>query len=499
MPSPSLRAQRVCFSFSDRPLLDDVSFHLAPGWTGLVGANGCGKSTLLELLSGARRPSSGQVRVEPAHARVALCPQRVDEPDASVHAFAEAVDGDARRLAGLLALDRAPLDRWPTLSPGERKRWQVGAALWQAPTVLLLDEPTNHLDAAATALLVRALERFDGIGVLVSHDRALLSRRTTATLRLHDGQARLWPLPFDEARAAWLEDERLHRERRETAVARLDAEARRLDEARRRHEASTRQRSTGARVKSKHDGDARTLGADFRAEMAEKSHAAALRRTARRADDAREAADALRVRDEPGRDLFLKDEPCPRPVVLSFSGDVRHPGGPPLLRDVAVQLRRGEHVAVTGDNGAGKSTLLAALLAVADLPDERVLWLPQELAARDAVDDLARLRALAKEERGRVLQLVDALGVDPDDLLRTSAPSPGEARKLRLALGLGRGAWLAVLDEPENHLDLPSLERLEAALAAFPGALLLVSHDEALVARVAHHRWRLADGHLSTR
>jgi ATPase subunit of ABC transporter with duplicated ATPase domains len=155
-------------------------------------------------------------------------------------------------------------------------------------------------------------------------------------------------------------------------------------------------------------------------------------------------------------------------------------------------------VAVTGPNGAGKSTLLAALLAAAALPDERVLWLPQDLSASEAGDDLARLRALPKAQRGRVLQLVDALGVDPDDLLRTAAPSPGEARKLRLALGLGQSAWLAELDEPENHLDLPSLERLEAALAAFPGALLLVSHDEALVDRVASVRWRVGGGRVAT-
>lgn len=511
MPSPSLRAQRVCFSFSDRLLLDDVTFHLAAGWTGLVGANGSGKSTLLQLLAGALRPRSGVVRREPEGACVALCPQRVEAPDDEVRAFADAWDGEARRLRGRLHLDAPMLARWPTLSPGERKRWQVGAALWRAPDVLLLDEPTNHLDAPATALLERALSRFDGVGVLVSHDRALLSRLTTATLRLDGGAARLWPLPFGAAHEAWLAEEAQLRERREDASRRLRVEARRLDDARRRLESSTRQRSVGARMRDPNDSDARTLGADFRAEQAERAHAAALRRNARRADAAREAADALTVRDAPGRELFLRDEPCPRPVVLSFSGDVTvgrrrvtapGPLPPPspaeservLLRAVSLRLARGEHVAITGPNGAGKSTLLAALRAAADLPDERVLWLPQDTSAADADADLAALRALPNAERGRVLQLVDALGVDPDDLLRTAAPSPGEARKLRLAFGLGRGAWLAVLDEPENHLDLPSLERLEAALTAFPGALLLVTHDDALAAKVTTRRWHLAGG-----
>jgi ATPase subunit of ABC transporter with duplicated ATPase domains len=97
------------------------------------------------------------------------------------------------------------------------------------------------------------------------------------------------------------------------------------------------------------------------------------------------------------------------------------------------------------------------------------------------------------DARGRTLSLVAALGVDPDRLLASARPSPGEARKLALALALGREAWLLALDEPENHLDLPSIERLEAALAAYGGALVLVSHDAALAARVCTTRWRIVD------
>jgi ABC-type cobalamin/Fe3+-siderophores transport system ATPase subunit len=146
---------------------------------------------------------------------------------------------------------------------------------------------------------------------------------------------------------------------------------------------------------------------------------------------------------------------------------------------------------IRGRNGAGKSTLLAALLAAADLPPERVLALPQELTLDAAHADLAQLRALPTDVRGRVLQLVHALGVEPEVLLRTASPSPGEARKLRLALGLGRHVWLAALDEPTNHLDLPSVLRLESALAAFPGALLLVTHDLRLGERVTQRALEL--------
>ena len=117
--------------------------------------------------------------------------------------------------------------------------------------------------------------------------------------------------------------------------------------------------------------------------------------------------------------------------------------------------------------------------------------LPQELTQLEMKADLQALASLEKEARGRVLQLVHALGVEPEQLLRTASPSPGEARKLRLALGVGRDAWLIVLDEPTNHLDLPAIERLEAALRDFPGALLLVTHDARLGAAVTSRQLTL--------
>jgi len=320
--------------------------------------------------------------------------------------------------------------------------------------------------------MLDGLRTFRGVGLVVSHSRTLLDTLTTSTLRLANQHLVLWPLPFSQAKEQWEADRaRRHEERAHTQKT-LQREERALSDQRRTLQSSSRSRSTAVRMRNLGDSEARTLGADFRAEQAEMAHAATLRRIATKAERVRGQLDALEFEEEAGHDFHFADDACPRPTVLQFRGP-EAPGG-------SFQLQRGEHVWLRGPNGAGKTTLVRALLASCELPKERVLVLPQELSLEEGVADLEAVRALPKDERGRVLQLVHALGVEPDQLLRSQSPSPGEARKLRLGLGLGREAWLAVLDEPTNHLDLPSVERLEAALKAFPSALLLVTHDARL-------------------
>jgi ATPase subunit of ABC transporter with duplicated ATPase domains len=217
-------------------------------------------------------------------------------------------------------------------------------------------------------------------------------------------------------------------------------------------------------------------------------------REAARAAEAR--VEGLRLPADPGRSVFLGFEPCPRPALLSLAAPEVRAGGAVVLRDVQVRLGRTDRVQLQGANGSGKSTLLGALVARAGLPRDRLLFLPQEPGPGAGAALAAEVRTLAPEARGRVLSLVAALGAEPARLLATPQPSPGEARKLHLALGLGRHAWGLVLDEPTNHLDLPTVERLEAALAAYPGALLLVCHDAAFAARCTRGAWRIREGRV---
>jgi ATPase subunit of ABC transporter with duplicated ATPase domains len=495
---PAIRAAHLAFAHGDAvPLFEDVSFHLGPGWWGLVGENGAGKTTLLRLLAGELEPASGSLAIEPEWAPVALCEQVVDLPPADSAELAGSQGGEAIRLRARLRLEPGDLARWDTLSPGERKRWQIAAALLGAPDLLLCDEPTNHLDADGRALLVAALRRHRGVGVVVSHDRALLDELTTGTLRVRGTQVDAVAAPYSRAREIWAADDAAAAAAREAAEERVAAARRRASAARRDQAGATRMRSRRSRMRNAGDSDGRSIMAGNLAEWAE---AGAGRRVAVHLGEAARAEAALAALPPPqrarGRSLHLDWTPPPRPILLELHTDELRAGTRVLARDLRVALRRSDRVHLRGANGAGKSALVAALLAGSTLPPERVLHLAQELPPEAGVQQLAALRSRPRGERGCALSLLAALGADPDRVMSSALPSPGETRKLSIADALARQAWLLILDEPTNHLDLPSIERLEAALADYPGALLLVSHDDDFARPLVERAWRLTGGRL---
>jgi ATPase subunit of ABC transporter with duplicated ATPase domains len=490
---PSIRLVELSFAYSAAaPLLEQVSLQLESGWTGVVGPNGAGKTTLLRLIAGELVPDAGRVELPP-RLRPVLCRQSVEACTPEICAFADSVDGRARRMLGRLGLDPVELERWPSLSPGERKRWQIGAALWADPACLLLDEPTNHLDGRARHLLMAALRGFHGVGLVISHDRELLNGLAVNVLRFHHRGLRLWRGNYDTAHSSW----QAERAEQQTAWDQTRDQQQRLRhqlaDKRKDHAAAEQNKRTGKRMKGPQDTDARSAEAKGRAAGGEKRAARQVALARRRLERTDRRLASFQFRKDPGRSVFVDYRPAPKPWLFRLDTPRLCAGDTTLLEDLHLQVGRADRIRVAGPNGAGKSTLLRALVSRATVPARRLLSLEQELSAARGEELLRSVRELWPELRGRVLSLVAALGVDPEQLLASRLPSPGETRKLAMAFGLGLQVWGLVLDEPTNHLDLPAIERLEQALASYPGALLVVTHDNAFAASCTRITWQLRD------
>ena len=499
MPSsPRVLARGLAFAHGGGPpLFTSVDLDLGPGVHAVVGPNGAGKTTLLRLLAGELEPTAGALRREPAELRAHRLRQTLDAPTEEVERLAACWDGEACRLRARLALDDGGPFRWPTLSPGERQRWQLAAALHgHDDGLLVLDEPTNHLDATGREALRGLLGEARGLVLLVSHDRALVDALASHTLWVEAGRVRCFAGGYaaaSEQRAAEREASRRERSARRRELTRLGREraARRERAAGAARAISTRTRSKGVR-----DSDARSAPRKGRAVDAAATHARAagqLDARVRRAEEALASAPLERVLGGP---ITLEGRRAAGRFALRASVGPLAVGARLLLPRRPFVVARDARVHLAGPNGAGKSTLLRALATRWDGPAEGLLHLPQDLDEPARRAALADTLALPADARGEVLGLLAALGVDPKAVLKTPLPSPGEARKLLLAGALHRPTRLLLLDEPEGHLDAPSRERLEDALEAFPGALVLVSHDDCLAERTCDTRWWLEGGAL---
>lgn len=483
-----LTLDRISFAYESAPIpiFGNVSAQFPRGWTGIIGANGCGKTTLLRIACGLLAPDAGGVR-RPGPA--CYCPQRTDELPGESQAFIEAADGVACGLRNRLAIGPDWVARWSSLSLGERKRVQVAVALWRNPLVLALDEPTNHLDRPTRQLLIQVLSGWPGIGLLVSHDRELLDALCGQCLMLEPTGVVMRPGGYTQS----AELARADRERAHKAYDRARHELRRLEKI-----AATRAREA-AEARTKHSkrkidpGDRDAKGRIDLARLTGKDGQAGrlLSQIRGRLEQARAEAQRLQASGQPRLGVEMIGQRSRRHRLLFLTAGSIELGDAKRLRYPDLAVFPDDRIALIGPNGAGKTSFVRHMLAQSTLAPGSVLNLAQEIGREEAARILAQLRSLDRARLGEVLTCFCRLGSSPERLLQTDDPSPGELRKMLLALGMAGRPQLIVMDEPTNHMDLPSIECLEEALDACRCAMLLVSHDHRFLKKLARSVWRI--------
>lgn len=474
------------YDMATKPLLESLAVRFGPWWTGVVGANGVGKTTLLKLATGSLQPTRGHVEIP---GETIYCPQRTDEIPERFAELVAATDGQACRTKGQLCIRSDWPERWGTLSHGERKRAQIAVILWTKPLIFAVDEPTNHLDAEARHLLAAALQSFHGIGLLVSHDRELLDTLCRQCLFIDPPEAVLRPGGYSEG-AAQARQEALSAQKQYAVASHEQARLKR-EMARRRELAARANRRRSKRGLAIKDHDTRCKLNLARVTGRDGVGGKLMRQMEGRLDQAVKHRDSIRRTKSQTLGISMDGARAKRDTLFNLSGHSLPLGVDRKLRVPDLVMKPADRIALTGPNGAGKSTLVRHIVRNLNIASERLAYIPQEIGVRRSREILSDARTLPRRLLGRMMTVVSRLGSQPDRLLETDQPSPGEIRKVLLAMGIAKEPYLIIMDEPTNHMDLPSIECLEHALDGCPCGLLLVSHDHCFLDKLTHRRWHI--------
>ncbi|WP_367279788.1 ABC-F family ATP-binding cassette domain-containing protein [Hyphomonas sp.] len=466
---PLITLNDVRLTFGGKPLFTGVSFSLSKGErVALVGRNGAGKSTLMKIISESLEADSGEVWRQPGitYAIVSQEPSLAGH-DTVLDYASDGLEAAYMAEAELMEFGVEATADPATLSGGQQRRAALARAFAHDPDVLLLDEPTNHLDVPMIEALEARLKSFNGVVLLVSHDRRFLENVSTNTLWLRQGKVLKSPdgyAKFDD----WAEQIEIEEERQ---LRRMTTQLKDEQHWLARGVTGRRKRNQGRLARLK---QMRVQHAEMRGALQDRKNTA---------------------------DLSVSSGDSMSKKVIEAKGLAKTfdtPNGPLVIaEDLSLRILRGDRIGIIGPNGAGKTTLVRLLLGEIE-PDagnirlSKTLQVTYQDQTRDSLNATDTVwEALAPNGGDSIMvqghqRHVAAYAKDflfkPEQLRQpVGALSGGERNRLALAIGLAQPSNLLVMDEPTNDLDMQTLELLEDMLLNYDGTLILVSHDRAFL------------------
>jgi ATP-binding cassette subfamily F protein 3 len=530
-------------SFGIQPILQDITFNISAGErVGLIGPNGSGKTTLMRILAGMDLPDSGTVASTRVSLRIGYLAQGMDllpeqtllsalgldsassrDPAAEIESLASALAANPtdstlqsrydEALAQLSTLDLRPesilgplgLAHLPLetpvghLSGGQKTRLMLARVLMNEPNLLLLDEPTNHLDIEMLEWLEGWLTRFSGAALIVSHDRAFLDNTVTSVLEL---DAKTHALRAYAGNYSDYIQAKLHEmEQRQQAFQDQQEELAQLRRAASHIRGLTKMKKGG-----KSDGGDK-FAKGFFGNRATKNVAGRAKHIEARIEHILTEEKVEKPRGSYKLKLdFGAPEHQSKDVLVTDALCIGYAPETPLLENLNLHVRAGQRIALTGPNGAGKTSFIRTIIG--QLPPlagtfrlggaVKVGYMAQEQELldpnRNAVQTIQKVSALNEKDTRNFLHFFLFSGDDP--LRPTRELSFGERARLQLATLVAQGCTFLILDEPINHLDIPSRERFEEALDNFNGTILAVVHDRSFIARFASQVWYANEGRI---
>jgi ATP-binding cassette subfamily F protein 3 len=534
-----LTAHHIHKTYGIQPILQDISFSISNNErAGLIGPNGCGKTTLMRILAGVEQPDSGTVASTRSNLRIGYLAQGMDFDDEQTLQTALSLDSmSPAELESEIASLAAALSTHPNdsnlqhqydialarlstfsiqpesilgplglvdisldtpikhLSGGQKTRLMLARVLLEEPQLLLLDEPTNHLDIEMLEWLEDWLNRFQGAALIVSHDRAFLDNTVTSILELDPSTHRI--KSYAGNYAGYLEQKLTEREKQAQAYQDQQDEIAQLHAAAAHIRGLTKMKKGG-----KADGGDK-FAKGFFGNRATKNVAGRAKHIEARIE---KILTEERI-EKPKQNWQMKLDfgaPAHQSKDVLVTENLAVGYDKPLLTDLNLFIRAGQRVALTGPNGTGKTTLirtiagtlapLAGALKLGATVKPGYMTQEQELL-NPGFNALKTIQSVAPFNETEARNFLHYFLFKGDDALRsTSDLSYGERARLQLGLLVAQGCTLLLLDEPINHLDIPSRARFEEALANFKGTILAVVHDRYFIERFASDVWNVKDG-----